>query len=92
MLVYYYWRTVLRQQRHSFKDTSLYFQLYYTYFYLNLFKDNIVNSETKDRKEMEARNGWDSRQWQEMARVLTVHPVLFQMIFTEELDKVQKAK
>jgi len=57
MLVYYYWRTVLRQQRHSFKDTSLYFQLYYTYFYLNLFKDNIVNSETKDRKEMEARNG-----------------------------------
>lgn len=27
-----------------------------------------------------------------MARVFTVPPILFQMIFTEELDKVQKAK
>lgn len=83
---------MLRQRRHSFKDTSFYFQLYYIYFYLNLFKDNIINPETKDRKEMEVHNAWDSRQWQETARVLTVPPILFQMIFTEELDKVQKAK
>lgn len=83
---------MLRQQIHSFKDTSFYFQLYYIYFCLNLFKDNIISPETNDRKEMEVHNAWDSRQWQEMPCVLTVPPILFQMIFTEELDKVQKAK
>ena len=76
------------KERHSLKDTSFYFQLYYIYFYLNLFKDNISNPETKDRKEMEVHNAWDSRQWQEMARVLTVPPILLQMIFTEELNEV----
>lgn len=52
----YYWSIVLRQQRHAFRETSFYFQLYYIYFYLNLFKDNIINPGTKDRKEMEVQN------------------------------------
>lgn len=56
MLFCYYWSIVLIQQRHAFRDTSFYFQLYYIYFYLNLFKDNIINPETKDRKEMEVQN------------------------------------
>lgn len=47
---------MLGQQRHSFKDTSFYFQLYDIYFYLNLFEDNIINPETKDRKDMEVHN------------------------------------
>lgn len=55
-LFYYYWRIMLGQQRHSFKDTSFYFQLYDIYFYLNLFEDNIINPETKDRKDMEVHN------------------------------------
>lgn len=67
-------------------------QLSYIYFYFNFLKDSMINSETKGRKEMEVHSAGESRQWQEMARVFTVPPILFQMIFTEELDKVQKAK
>lgn len=59
-LYYYYWHIVLRQQRHSFKDIHFYFQLYYIYFCLNLFKDNIINPGTKGRKEMEAHNALDN--------------------------------
>lgn len=58
--LYYYWHIVLRQQRHSLKGTYFYFQLYYIYFCLNLFKGNIINPGTRGRKEMEAHNALDN--------------------------------